>query len=471
MKIKSGYLRGFFKACPSLFILALLASMTACEPSGDEIGALVQPDPDDFAVSFSDTASVQLSTVAMDSMMTGSVSRVLVGSFVDPYFGKVQASSFFQPTINSAITIDQQAVYDSLVLSLYYDRYTYGDTTKPLTLSVHQLQSDILDKSIYFNSNSTPFNATPLGSVKLAPRPVTTKRLIIRLSDLLGKDIFDKAKANQITSNTEWINLVKGLVLRNAAAENASVIGFGTDSTSIKMYFHTPQIEGVKKDSTVMRTTAIYNQMLSDRRGTQIANLPVNKRIALPTSQTGNTAFMQSGTGIMTRVDLPTIRQLRAQKYIAVNRAFLRITPKRFSVTDQFRAPVAVYVYRIDKNNENFLQPTNGFPLPLYSLTASGPSGGPLQIAGGLTRDLNTNKEYYLLDVTSFVTELLTSETGDVGSLLLRTSPYNESSRSTAYPDENSEFAKSYDRLIFGDQQSDDPGVKLEVYYTKVNAQ
>lgn len=114
MKFKSGYLKGFFKASPLLFILGMSASMIACDPTGDEIGALVQPDPDDFTVGFTDTARVQLSTVITDSVMTGSAGRMLVGRFTDPYFGKLQAASFFRPAINNGLNLAQEAVYDSL---------------------------------------------------------------------------------------------------------------------------------------------------------------------------------------------------------------------------------------------------------------------------------------------------------------------------------------------------------------------
>ncbi|WP_439556797.1 DUF4270 family protein [Dyadobacter sp.] len=467
MKFKSGYLKGFFKASPLLFILGLSASMIACDPTG-EIEALVQPNPDDFTVGFTDTARVQLSTVITDSVMTGSAGRMLVGRFTDPYFGKLQAASFFRPASNNGLNFAQEAVYDSLVLSMYYDTYTYGDTTKPMNLSIHKLQSDILDKNVYFSTNSTPYDAVPLGKVKLAPRPLTSKRVVIRLSDVLGNDVFAKAKANLIPSNTEWINLVKGLLIRGAANDEGAIVGFRTDSATVNMYFHTPQVDGIRKDSVVIRNSAIYNQVLSDRTGTQIANLPVTKRISYPTSQTGNNAFIQAGTGIMTRIDLPTVRDLRRQQYIAANRAFLRITPKRLSVTDQFKAPPALYAFRVDRNNEFYLQSSgegSGFPLPLYTLATA--NQRPLAVKGSYINDLLTNKQYYLLDISSYVTELLTSETGDIGSLVLRTSPFNERATPT-YPGENTEFTNSFNRLVFGDQQSDDPGVKLELYFTKI---
>ncbi|WP_192579142.1 DUF4270 family protein [Dyadobacter aurulentus] len=443
--------------------------MTSCDPWGDEIESPVQPDQDDFAVLFSDTSTVQLSTVITDSVMTGSATRMLIGRYVDPYFGKLQASTFFQPGTQNAITVPEQAVYDSLVVSMYFDAYSYGDTTKPLNLSVHRLLTDMLvDKPAYFNESSTPHEAAPIGRLKVTPLSRIRPRLVIRLSDVLGKDIFAKAKSNLLPSNTEWIDLVKGLVLKNSSTDNGAIFGLRTDSTAMLMYYHTPEVDGTRRDSTVLRSRAIYNQILSDRAGTPSANLPNSKRISQPSSQTGNMTFVQAGPGLMTRVDLPFIKRLRDVKYSAANRAILRITPKRLSITNQLRAPAKLYVYRVDKNNEFYLN-SEGFPLQLIKLSATAPE----PVSAPLVNDMFTNKQYYLLDVSSYVTELMASQASDPGGLVLRTSQFNEQNpdnriKSTTYPAADTDFSQSFDRLIIGDQQSDDPGVRLELYYTSI---
>jgi hypothetical protein len=468
MKFLQFSCKGPSTAYKLLFIIGFSFSLAGCQ-WGDQIESLVQPNPDDFAVSFNDTTTVQLSTVLTDSVMTGAQSRLLVGRFIDPYFGKIQATTFFQPTTQMGVTIPDNAQYDSLVLSLTYDLYTYGDTTKTLNIAVHRLLEDILDKNSYYNGNSTSYDPVAIGKIALAPMPRRTQRVTIRLSDVLGSDIFDKGKANLLTSNQDWINLVSGLVVKSAATDNASVIGFRADSARIQMHYHVPDVNAVRRDSTVFRSTASYNQVLADRSGTPVAKLVGNQRIATPSAQTGNMAFIQAGPGIMTRIDLPTVRELRNNKYTAANKAFLRITPARLSVTNQFQAPPEIHVFRVNQNNEFYLN-SSGYPLPLYSLSTSSTTGRPSPIFGQLVNDVINNRQYYLLDVTSYVTELLTSETGDSGGLMLRTSEFNEGSNrpSTTYPAADTEFTKSMNRLIIGDQKSNDPGVKLELYYTTV---
>ncbi|TLV02360.1 DUF4270 family protein [Dyadobacter luticola] len=453
-----------------LCIIGFSFSLVGCQ-WGDQVESLVQPDPDDFGVLFSDTATVQLSTILTDSVMTGAPRRLLVGRYIDPYFGKVQTATFIQPTIQSGLTIPQNAEYDSLVLFMSYDKYSYGDTTKAINLSVHRLLVDILTKDAYYNTNTTAFDPVAIGKKKLTPMPKRDKTFTIKLSDDLGKSIFEKGKTNLLPSNQDWINMVAGLTIRGAETDNGAVVGFKLDSARIQMHYHVPGADAVRRDSTVFQATASYNQILADRSGTEIANLIPNQRRSLPTAQTGNKAFVQAGPGIMTKIQLPTIRQLRNIQYTAANKAFLRITPTRLSVTSQFMAPPQLRLFRVNANNE-FYVGGDGFPLSVTRLSDGKP------VVSSLINDIVNNKQYYLLDITSYVAELLTSETDDSGALVLRTSPFNDVANenenpraSTVYPAANTEFTRSLNRLVFGDQKSNDPGIKLELYYTNVKVE
>lgn len=445
-----------------LIIIGFAFSLTACE-WGDEIESLSQPDPDDFAVLFADTVTIKLSTIGTDSLMTGAASRMLLGTYKDPYFGRVKTMSFFQATRDEGANIVQEAEYDSLILALRYDNaYSYGDSTKPMHLTVHRLLSNILDKSAYWNHNSTAYDPTPIGKATIIARPRTTPFLKIRLSDVLGKQVFEKAKSNQLTG-TDWLNLVNGLVVVPAATDNGPIVGFKwggnlEDTTSVQLHYHTPSVSEYKKDSTIFKIKASYNQTVADPAGTQLAKLPDNKRLSLPSSQTANQAFMQAGTGIMIRVDLPYLNNFKYTQYTAINKAYLRVKPLRASVTNAFRVPPVLYLYRLDKNNQ-FYTDANGAPL---AVTLLGSGGGVSSI---YFNDLIKNEQYYRFDISSFATEIMVSQTNDIGGFIIRSSPFGSSG---TFRDAGSEFAKSVDRLVVGDQLNADKGVELELYYTRV---
>ena len=98
MKFNSRFNKRYSAVLSLLVVLSLSVYLTGCE-TGDQIESLVQPNPDEFAVLYSDTSTVSLSTVAADSITTSArdvtyPNRMLVGRYVDPYFGKIQASSF-----------------------------------------------------------------------------------------------------------------------------------------------------------------------------------------------------------------------------------------------------------------------------------------------------------------------------------------------------------------------------------------
>lgn len=445
-----------------LIIIGFAFSLSACE-WGDEIESLAQPNPDDFVVLRSDTVTVQLSTIGSDSIMTGGAPRLLVGTFKDPYFGKVRTMSFFQPTLAAGVTLSQEAEYDSMILALPFDKsYSYGDTTKPLNLTVHRLLTDILEKSSYWNHNVTAFDPAPIGKATIVPRPTTTDLLRIRLSDALGKQIFNMAKNNQLTSNTDWINAVKGLGIMPAGSDNGAVIGFrwNIDSSSVQLHYHTPSVSEYRKDSTIFKINAAYNHITADPTGTQVAKIPANKRLSLPSGQSGNMAFMQAGTGLMMRVDLPYLKNFKYSQYTAINKAILRLKPLRASVSSAFRVPPVLYLYRIDKNNQ-FYTDANGSPLPIYMLGAS----TPVPVRSTYIRDLVNNQEYYEFDISSFATEIMTSLTDDIGGFVIRSSTFSTSSQ---FRDAGTQYSMSVDRLVIGDQNNANKGVELDLYYTNV---
>jgi len=444
-----------------LVIIGLGFSMAACQ-WGDEVVSLVQPDPDEFFASFSDTTTVKLSTVATDSFMTGSQTRLFVGKFTDPYLGIMQARSFIQPVLGSSLTLGTEVIYDSLILNVQYDGYYYGDTTKAVNLSVHALQEDMLLKNAYYSDDFTPYDATPIGKTRFFPNPrprtgSVKKNIKIRLSETLGKRIFDAAKANLLTTNEQWINILKGVTLMNDAADNSSALGFLPDSTNIQLHYHTTQLEGITKDSTVFRVLGKYNQLLADRSKTVLSKL-LTRRASLPSSATNELSFVQAGSGIMTRIDLPSIRELNATKYIFANRAYIIIEPLNLSVTDAYRAPSSLYVYLCDKNNE-FLQGSNGFPVALTDLDGQ-------VVTANLINDLVNNKQYYKIDVSQYVSTILRSQYDESAGLLLRTAPFTASNYT--YPDLDSEFTKRFDRLVIGSQKNAYKGVKLQMYYTTI---
>lgn len=462
MKFNSYSFKRFFSPASRLLVFfGLAASLAACQ-WGDEIESLVQPNPDNFLVLFSDTSTVTTSIVNFDSVMTGSASRALVGRFEDPYFGKMAASFFIQPSLDQALTVPEEAAYDSLVLSLPYFRssttnrpYSYGDTTKRMNLSVYPLTANMAARGInfYFNTSATPHDPTPLGTKSFFPRPFSETMLKIRLSDILGRKIFTQAKANLLTSNDLWLEMLKGLLIESKSTDNGAVVGFqsASDSTGIDLHYHTPGVDAVTKGVVTIKNGAIYNRIIADRSNTALAGLPTSRRVSIPSSATGEKAFIQEGLGILTRIDIPYIKTLKDTKYSVSNRAFLRLTPVRNSVTRNFSAPPIIYAYLCNQNNELLGQLTD----------LAGRA-----VEGVYINDMVNNTQFYSFDVSAYVTNLLNSNREINNGILLATSTL---AGDQVYPETRTDFAHGLTRLVIGSQKNaSDRGVKLELYYTTV---
>ena len=462
-----------------LIVTGLSLSFASCQ-WGDQIDALVQPDADDFTAVYSDTNSVVLSTLKLDSLMTGASSRLLVGQFSDPYLGKMHSTAFIQFSTTTqdgdrALTLPENAIYDSLGLALRYDGYYYGDTTQVMNVDVYELTSDLTLKTdltpiqAIYNYHSTPYNAKAIGTAKIYPRPRPRSGTIgeganrgearVKISDVLGKKIFDSVKANKINNSAQWIELLKGFAIK-ASMGNHSVVGFTRNNTALRLYYHTPgAVEGITEDSLSTTLWANYNQTLGDRSGTVLSRLPDTYRSSLPSSQTGNISFVQAGTGIMTRLDFPGLGEYKYLNYTFANSAKLIIEPLRGSSSRSFFLPASLYAYIADKNNDYVTN--NGSPV-------SGLTG---VAAATLTTDLVNDRQYYILDVTDFIRSSFQNESLENYGLLLRTSSPIPTTSNFTMLDGNTEFSKSFDRIVIGDQANPNGRLKLEIKYTSIKAQ
>jgi hypothetical protein len=463
MKFNSHFLKKLlFPTSKFIAVLGLSASLTGCQ-WGDEVTSLAQPNPDDFMVLFADTSTINVSTFKFDSVMTGASTRMLVGSYTDPYFGTIQGATYFQPILENGLSLPEGAVYDSLVLNLYYDKYFYGDTTKTTEVSIHALKTDILDRSSYYNTSTMEYEAEPLVKRTLLLRPNSDSTLSLKLPNALGKKIFDTAEANQLNTNNQGLEILKGLVIRSDAGKSGSLTGFGfgrdSDQSAVKtgnvtLYYHMTTADGFTNGTFPFRIQASYTQILEDRSNTELRNLSEKRVFATPSAQLGEKGYIQEGLGVVTRIDLPYLRSLKDVKYSVPNRAFLRITPLKESVTKQMYAPASLTAYWCDHNN----QPT---------AVLSDLSNGSTAVNANYIVDYINNTEYYLLDVSSYVSGILASNLSENGGLMLLTSSLNTSSQ---YMEQGGALQTGTRRLVFGTQKNPDRGIKLELYYTTVKA-
>lgn len=397
-----------------------------------------------------DTVTVEMSTINFDSLVTSSQSRILIGNYDDPIFGKVKSNSYFQLSGSSYALnnsgSDTEAVnfvFDSISMILKYDNYYYGDTTQVQKFDIHRLTQKVkpnTDDDSFYNNSTLTYSDESLGTISYKPRPTEKDSINIRMNDALGAALFQKIKSREITNFDSFTEYLKGLVLVPSTSNSSSVIGFSTSTSKVRLYYSKYQAdtedESYYLDFTVLNTDKQFNSISLDKTGTLIQNLPISSS-KLSSTATNKQGFIQSGTGVACRIDFPNIKKL---KYISDNGAIvdakLILKPINNSYSDKYPLADSLKVYVGDNLNR---------------ISGSLQSSSGAAVFGILNKksdEFNENVGYTIPLGNFLQKEMLRS--ADSRSSLILTLPG---------------ISKSVNRLVLGDQKHQDNKIQLKIYY------
>lgn len=412
-----------------LFVISLFT--VSCEDPISEIGSdLIQPD-DKFGTYVTDTITMDLSTVLIDSNVTSQNNRLLFGRYLDPIFGSVESRPYFEFTSFDTLRSNANSIVDSVVLRLGYNHYA-GDTLLPMQMNVHRVKEKIgkntggltlnlieslLFKSTYFNTDQLSYESGPLGTLNFKPRPQALKKkdksedslynqLSVRLKNTFGDEILKLgSKGRDITLK----DAVKGLVLIPGPNDNGAMLGFEPNnspdlrffkSSYLGIFYHTAN----KKDtltnffpisfSAAVTYNNRFNQIITNRTGALAALKKPNDEIK--SGPTGE-VYIQGGTGVSGRVRFPYLMNLVKNGSVSINRVDLELTSIK-NLDKNLPCAALQLVYPNPKN------PKVPYRFPDGSLyVIPGTFGGnTTQIAV-----YNTSKNTYTFDLTSYVNKVL----------------------------------------------------------------
>lgn len=391
-----------------------------------------------------DTMTVEVSTIKFDSIITSQADRILIGKYTDPVLGTVQSINYAGFLPNSYY-IATEASYDSIVLFLKYDGYYYNDTTQVNTVNVTRLTDNFNpdENDVFYNTSSVAYSDDILGALNYAPRPQSTDSLEIKLADTLGEEFFNQLQNKSITNDVEFLNTFKGLRLAPGTTDKGSVIGFSKNSDSffMRLYYSTSEeTERVQQYTDFSLNISdspspFFNQIGSEEPSEYLKAL-TNGEISLHSVNSNFQSFIQSGTGIATKIALPylkTINNIGGQGTLL--KAVLKIKPVLGSYNDFLVLRDYLSVYLVDGNNEITQQ--------LYATDSS-----------ALSAFLNTENQeyndiYFEINLTNYVESILTTERNTNTAVLLL--PEN--------------FSSTVDRFILNGQNTSNKNTILELTY------
>lgn len=395
-----------------------------------------------------DTATVEVSTINFDSLVTSGQSRILLGNYDDPIFGKVKSDSYFQVSSSSynlqTTSSDLEGanyVFDSIRMVLVPDKYYYGDTTKVQSISVHRLLQKVkpnTDDDNFYNNSSLNYDAANIGTRTFQPKPFSQDTVFVKMDNTFGDALFQKLKKREITTEDEFIEYFKGLAIRSTSENSSCVLGF--QSTAVLQLYYSKKVTdsetSLLKEFTIEDVSKQFNRISLDRTGTILKDLPGTTQ-RLSSDLTENKSFIQSGTGLACRIDFPNIKQLKyiTEKGTIVD-AQLVIRPVNNTYSKTYPLADSLNVYVADQLNR---------------------IGGALTSASGSSIYAVLNKDNdefdenigYSIPLGAFIQNEMVKKS-DSKSALILTIP---------------NIFKAVDRLVLGNQKNTGNKIQLKIYY------
>jgi hypothetical protein len=346
-------LRAFFPRY--LLPVLLLLGAASCSKPSINFGNSFDGDNSTNVVTV-DTFSIKVSTVFLDSFPTSGTGSMLIGQYSDPYFGRIGSKSFFEFTYPGTLpTLTVYSQYDSLELIMRINKQFYGDTSQVQRYLVSRLTSLMNypgTQTAFYNIDSIPYDPTILGSADVQINPTagftsqkTGDSIKIRLPDELGQQFFNLLfyQSDTVKNAATFRGYFKGLVLYPDSTMPGAVFGF-RDSVFLRLHYHEPGVVYQPKfvDFPYTNKSNQFNEIYADRTGTPLEGIGRNN-IEIPSTASGNAAYLQPITSMYVKLLFPTItRLLQYPDYLSIMHAELTIKPVEGTYSPLFNLPSQV---------------------------------------------------------------------------------------------------------------------------------
>ena len=439
------------------FILASTLFVISCKKADIAFGNQFL-DNENTQIVRIDSFTPSLSTVYLDSFVTSAKGSLVIGSYNDPYFGRVSSETYFDINPPAYSNIYAQATFDSLKIILKPNGYYYGDTTKPLHFTTNQLAELIQSKNFdvsnqYYNNQSFQI-AGSIGAFGAEAKLVNpTRRDVVELmlNPALGQSLLQTLQnpSNTIFQNsTNFINYFNGLNITASNSDN-TIVGF-SDTVVMRLFYSNGSAfpQNLTVDFPLSNRLHQFNHTSVDRSNIPAVALrninTVNNEI--PSSLTGNMTYIQPYANLLTKIRFNSINDVQAlPNYVKVLKAELILRPvvNTFNI-DSYRLPPGL---RISTSN-----PLNQI---VYDIINVGGSSTSTIQNGNLVVDLlNTVGTQYTYDVTPYVKSLLNNPAAVNNGIIL-------SPPSPAYQNQ-------VNRALIGDNTNANGKAQLIIYYVSV---
>lgn len=350
-----------------------------------------------------------------DSVLTINPQRSIAGSYQDVAMGFSQSSFVTHLLMESSQpNFGSNPKLDSARMVLRYIGY-YGDTNKPMSLVIHQLDEflDPDDEVDYYSSkvwqtgqelgNSGPIIHTPNGRDTIESS-IPVSRVVIPLDTAYLQDyIIDEAVNGNpaFTNNTEFIEYFNGIHV-STAGEDGCMLYFETVSgfSRIELYYHNDTdtsvffLETDNSGTSVNSFNHDYSTAPFDLNNQDMVNGEAY-------------TYVQAMAGVITAIEFPTLQSLVDSAFL-ITKAELVFRAEIGSDADGMQVPSQLLILETGSND------TGKVLIKDYQLGAS------TGVGGILIRGTYKDKQYRF-NITRHIFERLSEHEGEGTRLFLVT--------------------------------------------------
>jgi hypothetical protein len=336
------------------------ALLSACTDPSD-VGLNVQPASDSINVLVTDTLSLDVEVIEEDSLRTdeGVASLNLIGRYFDPVFGVASSSLYTQfrlPNNTNNFSFGDSPVLDSVVLTLQYKGY-YGDSVSTQMIEVLRLDEDLAIDSNYF-SNSTVMAGQQLfsGMVEIRPKDSVdlggvnrTPHLRLHLDDAIGQEFIDDANAGSFVDNDAFIQFFKGVRVRTTDVPGSgdgsiAYIDLLASLSKFTVYYSNNSADSLEANFEVNGFCPRFSAFEQDYTMASFGQPPLSGN---------NKAYIQSMSGLKTRITIPNLKNLVADGPVSINKAEMVFTAEE--MTDEYSAHEAALLLAVDSTGKDVI--------------------------------------------------------------------------------------------------------------------
>ncbi|MCI0921447.1 DUF4270 family protein [Sphingobacterium rhinopitheci] len=443
-----------------LFICSLLIGTTTFYSCNKDTSISLGKINENFGVVTVDSMSVFTSTYQLLNMPSAATGVVLVGKSTQADIGTITSKSYMNLIFEAlGNDIPENATFDSVnvVLKPSANRYYYGDTTKVQSIAIHRVTEEIKTEDLttsvdnfntpvyvtgptIFNTKNFTYDSSPLGDITFSPNVKSLDSIAIKLDHAFGKDLYDKIITNDwnVSSNELLLQYLKGIVIV-PDANNSALLGL-SDTVNLNINYSYIGSDGFvktgKKSLVSLQKAYQFNNIEYDRTGTPFASINNSNR-ELKSTATNGEVLIQSGSGLVAKVNIPSLNDFLIEPDIAINKIELIVETTGINY-GFYPSPNALMILVANGNGIPFSYVTTPFSNTIQSATFTPGNGSGVN-------------GKYIFNLIEYVKLVNTPSYKDASLLLATTSP-------ALFNTANAAFIAT---------ENGKPKIKLNIVYTK----